>query len=225
MKYKISRLLKLLFSGSFHLHSSQYGEDVYLHKKFRKYSGNGFYIDIGAHHPFQISNTSYLWALGWNGVNVDAGLATIEKFKQLRPEDENICAAVVSEIYADSNNEIKFYFSNEIDNCATCDPQIAQERGLTKNESVKCLSLTKIIELGCSKFNGEFTFLNIDIEGLDEEVIGNIKNWMKKPLVLMIEMYGESIREVMDRTAFQQLENEGYVFIQRVGHTAIFELS
>ena len=82
MKYKISRILKLLFSGSLHLHSSQYGEDVYLHKKFRRYSGNGFYIDIGAHHPFKISNTSYLWALGWNGVNVDAGSVTINFFKQ-----------------------------------------------------------------------------------------------------------------------------------------------
>lgn len=225
MKYKALRLLKLFFSGGIHLHSSQYGEDIYLHKKFRNYINDGFYIDIGAHHPFKISNTAYLWALGWHGINVDAGKATIKKFNQARPNDINLCAAIVSSKFADENEEVNFYFSNEIDNCATCDPEVAAARGLKNIESVKCLSLNHVIDIACSNFKGDFTFLNIDIEGLDEVAIDGIENWQKKPLVLMIEIYGNSIREVMQRPSFQLIEKNGYSFIQRVGHTAIFELN
>src|SRR5690606_23451660 len=105
-------------------------EDIYLHKRFRRLERPGFYVDIGAHHPFKLSNTAYLWALGWNGVNVDAGAEAVAAFRKHRPQDMNIHAAVVDSATAASTSSIDFFYSREIDNCATCDPQIARERGL-----------------------------------------------------------------------------------------------
>ena len=89
-----SRFLSFLRYGGLRGHFSQYGEDVFLHKFFRG-QRNGFYIDVGAHHPFQLSNTAYLWANGWNGVNVDASSAAIRLFNRVRPSDLKIHAAVV----------------------------------------------------------------------------------------------------------------------------------
>jgi FkbM family methyltransferase len=53
------------------------------------------YLDIGAHHPFHLSNTALLYQRGSRGINVEANPALIEEFKQRRPEDVNVCAAVV----------------------------------------------------------------------------------------------------------------------------------
>lgn len=221
MILKISRFLKFLRYGGLRGHFSQYGEDVFLHKFFRGQK-NGFYIDVGAHHPFQLSNTAYLWIGGWNGVNIDASEKAIEVFSRVRPRDLNIRAAVVSTDYAINSSEIEFYSSREIDNSATCDAQLARERGYEISVKVPCRSLSGIVAEASKVSNGIFDYLNIDIEGLDESVLEDINSWVMKPSVLMVEIYGESIRDVISRPATINLENNGYKFLERTGHTAIF---
>ncbi len=81
---KFPRVLKMLGAGVFRLHFSQYGEDVILHKLFGRKFSNGFYVDIGAHHPFRQSNTAYLWMMGWRGINVDANENSIAAFNKTR---------------------------------------------------------------------------------------------------------------------------------------------
>lgn len=79
MKVKLARLLKFLGYGGLRGHFGQYGEDTFLRKFFR--GRPGFYIDVGAHHPFQLSNTAGLWLEGWNGVNIDASREAIRLFE------------------------------------------------------------------------------------------------------------------------------------------------
>jgi hypothetical protein len=45
------------------------GEDVLTYKISRDYLGieKGFYVDVGAHHPFAFSNTHLLYQSGWRG--------------------------------------------------------------------------------------------------------------------------------------------------------------
>ncbi len=224
MKRNKIRAIKALLSGASRLHFSQYGEDVFLHKRFRKPSNEYFYVDIGAHHPYHLSNTVYLWSLGWRGVNVDASQAVIQAFNSSRPDDINLQAAVVSEQTAAQNSTITFYSGKDIDNCATCDADIARERGLTRAVTVPCTSLGKIIEEAQRKFPGRFGLLNIDIEGLDDQVIENLDAWGQKPLIVMVEIYGRSIPEVIETRTYKLLLESGYAFTERMGHTAVFEL-
>lgn len=56
------------------------------------------YLDIGAHHPFHISNTALLYQRGSRGINVEANPALIDDFNKFRPEDKNVCAAVVGKM-------------------------------------------------------------------------------------------------------------------------------
>ena len=54
---------------------SQYGEDILLRDLFRTELmelDSGFYVDVGAFHPFRFSNTAFLYIMGWNGLNIDA---------------------------------------------------------------------------------------------------------------------------------------------------------
>jgi FkbM family methyltransferase len=223
MRFKFGRLLSAIKSRQIKFHTGQYGEDLFLHKKFRRMLNNGFYIDVGAHHPFAISNTAYLWTLGWNGVNVDASRAAIEEFKRVRPNDLNICAAVVSADQA-SLGKIKFYFNKEIDNCATCDALIAEERGLTNSVEVPRVTISNLIDRAKSHFGGNFDFLNIDIEGFDEIAIADIDAWPDKPKILMIEIYSKDLAELVQRPSVKRLMNLGYLLVERMGHTAVFTL-
>lgn len=220
MKIKIARLAKFFTQGGLRGHFGQYGEDTFLRKHFRQRTG--FYIDVGAHHPFQLSNTAGLWLSGWNGVNIDASETAIRLFQKVRPLDTNIYAAVVPTAMSKSQEKITLYSSREIDNCATCDPQLALARGLTEKVSVPTISLKNVMDKLALQGLQKVDFLNIDIEGLDEAVLSDLAEWRFRPGVIMMEIYGESIRDVLNSKAVDLLESENYAFVQKIGHTCVF---
>ena len=221
---KISRILKFFNEGSIRVHFSQYGEDVILHKLFGSKFSEGFYVDVGAHHPFRQSNTAYLWLLGWNGINVDASKTCIEKFNKVRTKDLNIWSAVVDDATAREKSEITLYSNLDVDLGATCDPKLAAERNRVRKEVVPCTSLTNIINTYAAKLTKNIELLNIDIEGFDQESIQSIGEWQILPKVICIEIYHRNIRDVLASPACLILEPLGYQLIGRVGLTAIFKL-
>lgn len=221
---KISRILKFLHEGSLRVHFSQYGEDVILHKLFGSKFSKGFYVDVGAHHPFRQSNTAYLWLLGWNGINVDASKTCIEKFNKVRSGDLNIWSAVVDEATAAERSEITLYSNLEVDLGATCDPKLAADRNTVREEIVPCTSLKNIINSHAAKLTKSIELLNIDIEGFDQESVQSIREWSVLPKVICIEIYLHNIRDVLASPACLILESCGYQLIERIGLTAIFQL-
>jgi len=221
---KLSRILKIFSRhGSLRGHFSQYGEDVILHKLFGNKFSDGFYIDVGAHHPFRQSNTAYLWLMGWHGVNVDASKKSIALFNSVRTDDVNLWAAVVDDETGAKQSEITLYSNTDIDLCATCNPDLARDRQTTRTEVVPCLSLTEIIKRHAPK-DKPIDFLNIDIEGFDQAVIAGIGNWVSKPRVICMEIYADSMRAAVDSEASMLLDKNGYDMITRIGHSAIFRL-
>jgi hypothetical protein len=68
-KYRILKGDKVFFS--------QFGEDQVVNAIFNS-KPHGFYVDIGAYHPTEISNTCYFSKKGWRGINVAGRLQ--EKF-------------------------------------------------------------------------------------------------------------------------------------------------
>ena len=73
---------KTIFQGGYgHASFSQHGEDIVVYKLLESMFGslevyNGFFVDLGAHHPFHYSNTMLLHLCGWKGLNVDAKYAS-----------------------------------------------------------------------------------------------------------------------------------------------------
>jgi hypothetical protein len=64
------------------------GEDIFINNYFKK--NTGFYVDVGAYHPLELSNTCLLYKRGWNGVNIDINSLSIDYFNYIRPDDTNI---------------------------------------------------------------------------------------------------------------------------------------
>ena len=100
---------------------SQFGEDIFLQKYFNK--NNGFFIDIGCHHPFRYNNTFKLYKLGWRGLNIDLSKISIDLFDMIRPEDTNICYAISNKI-----EKIKYYVPNK----NLISPEITTDYNFTK---------------------------------------------------------------------------------------------
>ena len=99
----IYRRLKFLFGFRSGIKIySQEGEDLILSRIFDKKVG--FYVDIGAHHPFRYSNTYKLFQSGWSGINIDASPETINLFKRHRPKDINLNLGV-----SNCDGELEFY--------------------------------------------------------------------------------------------------------------------
>ena len=103
LKNKIHILQNIYIKNNFLINKNTYamdGEDIAL-KKYTQHLERGFYVDIGAHHPVQRSNTCLLYQKGWRGINVDISKFSLDLFNYLRPEDINIQCAV-----SDLNGEI-----------------------------------------------------------------------------------------------------------------------
>ena len=86
---------------------SQEGEDRILARLFES-SGQGFYVDVGAHHPMRFSNTFLFYRRGWRGVNIDATPGSMRLFDRYRSRDTNIESGVGL-----TTGVVPFYVFNE----------------------------------------------------------------------------------------------------------------
>lgn len=218
---KLARVARLIGrNGSFRVRFSQYGEDTIIRKLFNR--RHGFYVDVGAHHPFRQSNTAYLWCLGWNGVNVDANPRSIEIFRKIRPKDTNIWSAVVSESVAARQSHVEFYSQRDLDLSATVSVELAATRGAHNVTRVPCTTLRAILAEHAAHAAGGVDFLNIDIEGLDEAAIDGIASWPVRPKVIALETYAETIPDVLKTGVFAELSGAGYDYRYQIGLTSIY---
>lgn len=76
---------------------SQFGEDRFLLRYFGAQPA-GFYVDVGAYHPFSFSNTYLLYRRGWSGINLEPAPEALSVLKQHRPRDICLPLAVSSRV-------------------------------------------------------------------------------------------------------------------------------
>jgi hypothetical protein len=107
--------LRINFSDRKGHHSySQEGEDRVLSSLLFKLHGgkhinDGFYVDVGAHHPFLFSNTCLFYKQGWHGINIDAMPGSMAAFQKHRPRDINLESGV-----GQKAEKLKFFVFNEL---------------------------------------------------------------------------------------------------------------
>jgi len=207
---KLNRLVKIfffrlsIFFDKYWTESySQEGEDMIL-KRIFEFNENGFYVDVGSHHPKRFSNTYNFYKKGWKGINVDASPDSIETFNKMRSRDINIEAAV-----SDKPRELIFYrFSEPAIN--TFNPELAKEHieageELINEIKIKTITLKELLWKYLPTFQ-EIDFMSIDVEGHDFEVLKS-NNWKKyRPKFLLVEL--------LHLSGFEQLtSNEIYKFL------------
>lgn len=229
---RVKKVLRVAFGKTFvyptktHLHHqisfSQEGEDCILARIFEG-KQKGFYVDVGAHHPQRFSNTYRFYLKGWQGINIDAMPGSMELFKQLRPKDINLEAAI-----SDSAQVLTYYMFNEPAlNSFSADIAASRvastRRQLLGKRSIKTQTLAEVLD--CHLPPGQkIDFLSIDVEGLDYQILLS-NDWQKyRPQVVLVEELKTSLAalESGSKIAFLMQQN-GYELIAKTFNTSFYK--
>jgi FkbM family methyltransferase len=222
MYYKLKMLFGLIKYRGFFL-KNQYSknkEDQYL-KKIFKNKINGFYIDIGAYHPYRFSNTFHLYKKGWHGINVDINKESIDLFNISRPRDKNLNIAISNE-----NKIKKFFYKKKKHPMNTLNKDFAKtyfkEDGRTiRKENIMCKKFDHLMKIAGRK---KIDLLDIDVEGDEYNIIKHIdfkKNFFN---IILIELsHFNKTAKRNSKKIKQILLKNNYFYVKHCGETSIFK--
>lgn len=201
---------------------SQEGEDLIL-ECFLGDKKNGYFVDVGAHHPMRFSNTYRFYLKGWRGINIDATPGSMKLFNELRPEDLNLELGVTNQ-----SEELTYYMFNEPALNTFSEKEAMKKDGLRnfkiiKKEKVASNTLGNILKKHVPK-DVKIDFMNIDVEGLDIEVIMS-NDWINyRPNFILIEDLDKNpvIDIPVQSKIYQMLTKKGYELIAKSFNTLFF---
>jgi FkbM family methyltransferase len=199
---------------------SQEGEDLILARIFER-KGNGFYIDVGAYHPFRFSNTYLLYKKGWRGINIDPMPGCMQLFDETRPRDINIEAAV-----SDIIDELEYFSFNE-GALNTFSSELAKARSaldgyfIQFRKRIKTQKLSEILDRHLPKHQ-VIDFFSIDTEGLDLNVLKS-NNWQKySPEIVLTEMLDFNFEQFQNSELYSFMKSNNYVLFAKTFNSLFF---
>lgn len=164
---------------------SQEGEDLLLWRLLQN-QAHGFYVDVGAHHPFRFSNTHFFYKRGWRGINIEADPAAHALFEQHRPEDTNISCLVSDEAAT---------YAFDIYNEPALNSAVAARRDnlgahyhVKQTITLQARTLASILADALPPAT-EIDFLSVDVEGFDLKVLAS-NDWARhRPRYVVVEAF------------------------------------
>lgn len=201
---------------------SQMGEDLILENLLQDRK-NGFFVDVGAFHPLEYSNTYFFYRKGWKGINIDATPGSMKLFKLLRPNDMNLEIGI-----ADRECEMPYYLY-ALKALNTFTENVLQYADKTFN--LKPEKIIKVIFFPLSNILDQYLpsglsidFMTIDVEGADEIVLRS-NNWEKyKPKVICVENHS-NYDEFKETSLYTYLRSLNYQFAAKTGPSYFFYLT
>lgn len=199
------------------------GEDLILRELF-EYAKSGFYVDVGAHHPFRFSNTYLFYKVGWRGLNIDAMPGSMKLFNRFRPRDINIECGVASNggrgsmIYYSFNEPALNGFSTILKTKYDNHPLYH----LIDEIPVPVRSLESILDEYLPQ-KTHIDFLSVDVEGFDLEVLKS-NNWDKyRPKVVVVECWNSDLENIYHTETYSFLSSQNYKLFAKTINTLFFK--
>jgi FkbM family methyltransferase len=144
---------------------------------------DGFYIDVGAADPTDLSVTKLFYDRGWSGINLEPQRTYFDLINAARPRDVNLSIA--------AGREATSLMFHRIDGTglSTFDADIAaghRARGWTVEEqTVELLPLDEICRRYCPQ--GPIHFLKVDAEGVEGDVLAGADFRAFRPWIVLVE--------------------------------------
>lgn len=197
---------------------SQAGEDKILAGLLREAGVlHGTYIDVGANHPWVMSNSYLLYRNGWAGVVVEPLSTMVHRLEKHRPRDvcvHGLCGSVVG-------TSVFFHMDPHVLSTASIEEKellIASDtaRLVTSEE----MPVTTVGELTRQYLGGRLDVLFTDTEGNDLEVLDGV-DWLRSaPRVIVCEISSPTRSTEGEVTDY--LAGKGYVSVASTDFNALF---
>lgn len=132
----------------------------------------GFYVDVGAHDPEELSVTKAFYDRGWSGINIEPSSERFRKLCLHRPRDTNLQLLVAEQ------QGSRDFFEVGTTGLSTMDGELAESyRSQGYGVDVKAMSVSTLDDLLDGHAAREIHFLKVDVEGAEEEVLKGIEEW------------------------------------------------
>lgn len=163
---------------------SQYAEDVVLNCSLLP-KRQGFYIDVGAYHPWKQSNTYRFYLTGWNGITIEPNPDVAQEFRRLRPRDTHLVMGV------SPKPETLTYYSFKDPKINSFDENQSRRMSadVISRQSIECSPLCEIIERHAKGVR--IDLLSVDCEGLDLQVLESLDWTAARPSVVVVEDFAQ----------------------------------
>ena len=181
---------------------AQAGEDMIL-RDLVKDKKNGYFVDIGAYHPKQFSNTYYFYRRGWRGINVEPNGEMIKLLDECRPGDLNLRLAVGGK----KGWKEYFYRTEAVRNSLNGGGKIE------KKEKVSVVTMKWLLDQYLP-VRQKIDVLSVDTEGDDMEILRS-NDWKKyQPEIIVVETVE---RRYMKKLGYKLVGMTGYseIWIKR----------
>ena len=186
------------------------GEDALLNYLFA-FRSEGFFVDVGAYHPTQSSNTYLFYLKGWRGINIDARPDSMALFDRVRPRDINLVRAISTDHETLSYNEMGAdasmnTFSGEFIE------RLATGRQVVARQSMETVPLAAVLAEHLPTGQA-IDFFSIDVEGLELRVLAS-NDWTRfRPAFVLLESFAPLDEELFESEVVRFMGECGYRMI------------
>lgn len=143
----------------------------------------GFYIDVGACSPDDMSVTKLFSERGWRGINVEPNPVHYEALKFRRPRDINLPIALGSQ---EGQMDIHLFGDTGL---STLDDSIAQSHRENWKETTHTVGLRRLADVWreCVPSDQPVHFLKVDVEGFERDVLLGAEWSAHRPWIVVVE--------------------------------------
>jgi len=198
---------------------SQFAEDLIIQFELKSQQSEPVYVDVGCHNPRRGSNTFLLYKKGWRGLLIDLEYEKILACKLARPRDKSILAAV-----SDVKELVDIYSQKSFSTNTTIAPEsISDTSTYKKIGQIETKTLNEI--LNQNKIPKNFSFLNIDVEGVDFKVLKSLNFDEYRPAIICIENWESrgGIDKIIASETHQYLIQKRYELCAWSGLSTIYK--
>lgn len=171
--------LRAIFGKLRSVSFAQYSEDVLLYQLNPQ--KDGFYVDVGAFHPWQGSNTYKLYMRGWRGITIEPNPDAAPLFRKKRPRDIHLTVGIAAK------RDMLTFHRFDDGRLNSFDPnQALRMRAAPRGQiEVPCFPLSDVIAEHAG--GRQVDLLSVDCEGLDLDVLTSLDLSTNRPRVIVVE--------------------------------------
>jgi FkbM family methyltransferase len=188
--------------------SAQNQEDIMLWRALQHVQ-DGFYIDVGAADPIDMSVTRVFYEHGWHGINLEPNDDYFGLLQAARPRDLNL------QLGAGRVSGRQVFHSIAGTGLSTFDATVAerhrQDGWPVTEHAVETLTLTELCRQ--HRPTGPIHFLKVDVEGAEAEVLAGADFQLFRPWIVLVEATQPLSQEQSHAGWEPYLTAHGYQFV------------